>query len=172
MTDMRHRVARILLLIVASAILWMLAANSSSDSAGRVWGHVSYHGQPVTSGAIFFAPVGPKEGPSTVAKIGQNGIYSVDSNWPRMPNVKGHYKIAILYGSFQSANRKVAPRWSTRGEPTRPGDDEPSPVPNPSAAGRPTGATAFPARFTDIQTSGLQVTLGAEPTRVDVDLSD
>jgi hypothetical protein len=172
MTDMRHRVARILLLIVASAILGMLAASSRSDSAGRVWGHVSYQGRPVTSGAIVFAPVGQEAGQSTMAKIGQNGLYSLDSKWRRRPNVKGHYKIAILDGSFTFNNRNVANRWSTRGEPSRPGDDEASPAPHPSVAGRQSGATAFPVRFTDTQTSGLQVTLGVEPTRVDVDLSD
>src|SRR5262245_42154248 len=98
MRAMRFRVACILPLIAVSAIA-MLAASPAPDSAqaGRVWGRVSYNGRPLRGGVIVFVPIRHEEGSSTGgAQIGQDGSYSIDSDWQRVPNLRAHYKICIV----------------------------------------------------------------------------
>ena len=58
------------------------------------------------------------------------------------------------------------------GKPFGQGDDQTSPASEISTAGHPTVAPEFPAQFSNVQTSRLQVTLGPESARVDIDLKD
>jgi hypothetical protein len=156
-----------ILLFAATAIV-ILAASPGSDSrrAGEVWGCVSYHGRPLTGGAIVFAPVHEDDGPGAGAVIRKNGTYSINSGWARGPKVRSEYKVCILPDKRKSAQR------STQVTGTSPEDDPTSPAPETSTAGRPRVVSDFPARFVDLETSGLRVALGLEPTRVDIEMRD
>lgn len=168
MSAIRARIACILPLIAALAIV-MLVAGPSSDShtGGRIWGRVTYHGRPMTGAGIAFCPVQQSTGSGAGAKIGKNGLYSIDSGWIRASNARVPYTICILQDQ-----RRVGHRASTSGKPFGQGDDQTSPASEISTAAHQTVAPEFPAQFSNVQTSGLQVTLGPESARVDIDLKD
>ena len=159
MSAIRARIACILPLIAALAIV-MLVATPSSDSytGGRIWGRVTYHGRPVTGAGIVFCPVQPNAGSGAGAIIGNNGLYSIDSGWVRATNARVSYTICVLQDQ-----RRVNHRAST---------DQTSRASEISTAGHPTVATGFPARFSNVKSSPLQVALGPESARVDIDLKD
>jgi hypothetical protein len=159
MGAIRARIACILPLIAALAIV-ILVASPSSDSyaGGRIWGRVTYQGRPVTGAGIVFCPVQPSKGSGAGAVIGENGVYSIDSGWIRATNARVPYRICVLKGQ-----RRVDGRAST---------DHMSSASEISTAGHPTVATGFPARFSNVLSSPLQVALGPESARVDVDLKD
>jgi hypothetical protein len=97
MSAIRARIACILPLIAALAIV-ILVASPSFDCymVGRIWGRVTYHGRPVTGAGIAFCPVQPGMGSGAGAKIGKNGLYSIDSGWIRASNAPVSYTICIL----------------------------------------------------------------------------
>jgi hypothetical protein len=159
MSAIRARIACILPLIAALAVV-MVVASPSSDSyaGGRIWGRVTYHGRPVTGAGIVFCPVQPSKGSGVGAVIGKDGLYSIDSGWIRATNARVPYTICVLQGQ-----RRVDDRASS--DPT-------SPASEVSTAGHPIAASGFPARFSNVLTSPLQVALGPESARVDIDLKD
>jgi hypothetical protein len=168
MSAIRARIACILPLIAVLAIV-MLVASPSSDSSmvGRIWGRVTYHGRPVTGAGIAFCPVQPGTGSGAGAKIGKDGLYFIDSGWIRASNARVPYTICIL-----PEQRRVDHRASTSSKPFGQGDDQTSLASEISTAGHPTVAVEFPAQFSNVLTSRLQVTLDTESARVDIDLKD
>jgi hypothetical protein len=152
--------------LVASWALFMAGMLPGSDftTAGPVWGCVSYQGHRLTSGAVLFFPMEKGRGDWKIASILPNGTYSIGARWNERGPGKSRYKICVV-----PDGRQLAPAWkespSARAIPAS--LDAESAAPRPAA-----DETAFPRRFCEIETSNLEVSLGREPARIDIDLKD
>ncbi len=80
------------LLLTIAALLLPLAGCGSESQTSRLWGEVSYDGQPVERGTIELIPVAGTPGPSTGGEIVQ-GRYEVPEQ--RGPRRGGTYQVRI-----------------------------------------------------------------------------
>jgi hypothetical protein len=147
--------------------LYLVIPASESASAGPVWGRVSYNGRPLNGGGILFLPIHDQQGHWAGAQIGQNGTYSITLEGRGAESAAGQYKICIF-----PAARKPGEPSSLSGTPATQSDDRVAGSGETAASHDPAVPSAFPSRFSDIHTTGLLVTLGTEPTCVDIDLKD
>jgi hypothetical protein len=147
----------------------MLAWTPGRDgsAAGPVWGYVTYNGRPVKHAAIHFFPASRDQGRWAAGAIDRNGSYSIKSPWLRAEPGQVRYKICVIPNG-----------WTPRPQPSPASesaarDDQPGSLPPQTSVPPKTAVDLeFPERFLDVQTSGLEVSLGPEPTRIDVNLKD
>jgi len=101
------------------------------------------------------------------AAIGLDGYYTVDSKWHRSDQNRTRYRICVVSnakpGGTQMPSRSDGAGFLM----------VPTTLNSEKTDVCPAGAEhQLPERFSDLQTSGLTVTLGPEPARVDLDLRD
>jgi hypothetical protein len=102
----------------------VLALGCGRKANMRVWGTVSYDGEPIENGTILFVPIDETPGPSTGGNITEGG-YDVPSAGG--PLVHGVYRVEInaskptgkilfaeRYGSFPEYVSLVPPQYNTR----------------------------------------------------------
>jgi hypothetical protein len=156
--------------ISAPCVLFTLAMTPglAPTSSGPVHGRVTYNGRPMDGGYILFEPMERDSNQWAVGAIGRGGNYSIDSQWQRGKQGKECFRICVV------------PNKGTPAAPSPSLCEGASPDEVPMALGSEvpdSGQTVavdsgFPKRFTNARTSGLHVTLGREPARVDIDLKD
>ncbi len=137
------------------------------SSAGSIYGQVTYKGKPLDRGFVLFYPTDETETDWVVGPIDKNGSYSIHSGW-RHHSGKKRFRICIIPRkgkpaahvdlTGQESHSKVIPV-----ELNSKGDDSHQLV---------AVDIGFPHRYTNIATSGLQITLGREPVQIDIDLKD
>src|SRR5262249_39071236 len=123
-------------------------------------GHVSINGRPLTSGYIVFIPDDIKKHWAS-GSIDKTGHYVVRPRWDRR-QVKDEdgFRICLFPDSAQSAAR--ATPNPARGDAESDHRDSGSSPPNEDAG--------VPRQLSDPNTTQLKVHLGAESTRVDIEL--
>jgi hypothetical protein len=132
--------------------------------SGPVEGWVSFHGRPLACGSILFVPEDPKQTQWAHAWTDENGHYVIDSDWCRDgAHDMTRFRICVMPDSHAS-RRQAAPRpgeagyrsaWYGLGDVA---------FPPPSVA------SGFPRRLCDPKTTGLEVQLGSQASRVDIAL--
>jgi hypothetical protein len=132
-------------------------------SSGPIHGRVTYNGRPLDGGYVLFEPMDRISNDWAVAPIERDGTYAIDSKWQRQNPGKERFGISVVPKSGM-----VAAQMPSRSEGANPDEVPMSPDSAQSAA----VSSGFPSRFTNVRTSGLHVTLGREPARVDIDLKD
>jgi hypothetical protein len=185
MTTSRFWIGCVLGLSLAWALLMVvLLPGCNHDSQGLVWGQVKYNGQPVTDGTIFFIPVGPKAGNWVIASLNRDGSYTAHSYRDWNGSSKVLHKISLIPDVAKTHSQPSSspipssppqpPKLSRREEAGKTPAPKKSVAPDARQtpapdAGRP---SLIPHRYSDIQTSGLEVSLGPEPVRLDLYLTD
>ncbi|MGP0065384.1 MAG: hypothetical protein ACLQGP_17500 [Isosphaeraceae bacterium] len=141
-----------------------LDPKSSSPAHGRV----TYNGHPLDGGYVLFESAAGNFNDWFVGPIGLDGSYSINSTWPQWKHQASRYRISIVpdHGKSEDYNPTLSEdEWSE--------DVSMSPNFEKLDTGRSgTVDRRLPKRFTDGRTSGLHVTLGREPARVDIELKD
>jgi hypothetical protein len=177
------------LVITGLAVPIILAlVPSSGDECSRVQGTVTYHGDPVTEGAIFFVAEQGSQRDSTHAAIDKDGHYRCDPDWPRNPGPGTRYRIYVMLNPEKYPPPGPAPAEAPESNADNGilGPDAKirmaalaSGRARQAALKRPEGdAPNAPVReqrehrFSSPLTTDLAVRLGPEPARVDVELSD
>jgi hypothetical protein len=154
-------------IIVGTAVTLAWTPGCDPNATGGVWGYVTYNGQPVNDAAIFFVPAEGDQGLWVAGTIHSNGSYSINSSRPRAAPGRVRYKICVV------PNGLTPGRHTSLSSESAAGTNEPgSPSPESPASQKSAASPAFPKRFHTVHTSGLEVTLGPEPTRIDVNLTD
>jgi hypothetical protein len=165
MKTARLWVARALVLAVCGALLLIWNPPHFGSSSGPVWGRVRLNGRPLTTGAVVFVPVGDSDCQAASGRIDRDGSYTVKTQWSRPDNRPAHYKICII---------PVRHRGTTRG--TERGERlSPHVVPvsfSPETQSAQNEDFAVPRRFRSLHTTDLEVDLGQESARIDIDLKD
>lgn len=135
-------------------MIFALAMSPGIDrvsSSGPVQGRVTFNGRPLDGGYIVFVPIEGNHDGWASASIDQDGHYSLDPQWHRGSCGRGQFRIGVI-----PSNRTLMAHSS-------------------EVAGSRQSAGAlhqFPGRYINWRTSGLQVTLGCESARVEIELKD
>jgi hypothetical protein len=156
--------------ISAPCVIIALAMTPGLDltSSGPVHGRVTYNGRPLDGGYVVFEPAEGNPNEWAVGPIDQDGSYSIDSKWQRGNHERGRFRICVV-----PENGKPVADMPSPSEGAKAGV-----VPISLSSEKPDSRRSvavdcqLPKRFTKVQTSGLHVTLGREPARVDIDLKD
>lgn len=166
MTNDRKLVRWLVIGIPAVLILLAMTTNFFTPT-GTIYGRVTYNGKPLERGFILFYPADEKCPDWVVGTIDHGGTYRIDSKW-RHNSSETRFRICII-------PRKMRP---SAHQDMRDDGSESRVVPvslgaNHSEPHRPVAVeVGFPKRFTNVLTSGLQITLGREPARIDIDMKD
>ncbi len=99
-------------IVIALALLLATGCGSKSTNM-RVWGEVSYDGQPIELGQILLNPIDSTSGPSTGGAIEQ-GKYDLPST--KGPRAGGTYRVEIT--ALGSNETTYVPNASGQGLPT------------------------------------------------------
>jgi hypothetical protein len=169
MNTIRLRIA-VLGCIAPFIAMVTLNREPESTTSGPVSGRVSYKGRPLQQGAILFVPIKGEFRDWVLAPIGKDGRYSTEIKWRQGDAKTARYRICLMPFRATSPPEDRSP--SPNETPQR---DTPAAAPpheildshQPMCPDLP-----VPQRFTQIETSGLSVTLDRDTTRVDVDLKD
>jgi len=148
--------------LVAHTVMVLFGIGPSS----QVWGRVSYNGRPLAGGTIGFAPVQENQGEFIAGLIDENGYYAMNPSWRSAHDGRVRYKISITPLLHAARDRPAA-----QAEQSTPGHESASPAATTSPP-NPTVGHRLPERFADTLTSGLEVTLGPGPARIDLELTD
>ncbi len=145
-------------IIAAALIAPGCGGSSASSSSVKVWGQVTYNGEPVGYGMIIFQPAKTNRSNNWgVSTISEEGKYSL---------VASERDVALQTGRFDIYIKPPSPhdkyRHGRSGE-----EEEPDQRYFDIALSYP-----VPKRFFSKETSGLWVDLENEPSRVDIDLRD
>jgi hypothetical protein len=152
----------------AILVLGISAAPGCSDSSGEsrytnVWGKVTYNGQPVTDGVIFFAPTDVTKTTWGSSPLTRNGRYWL-SVFPYDSRLEpGSHTICIKPTSHEVAATN-APRLDLEAGNSK-HKTEPQALPS-------IPDILLPQRFSDYKTSGLQVYLDGQLQQIDLELKD
>ncbi len=134
---------------------------------GALYGRVTYNGKPLDRGFVLFYPTDEKSNDWVVGPIDKEGNYRIDSKW-RHNTKEIQFRICIIPRKGKPAAHVDVPHEGS--------DSRVVPVPlnSKDSDSHPLVAldVGFPNRFTNISTSGLQITLGREPARIDIDMKD
>jgi hypothetical protein len=156
--------------ISAPCVFFTLAMTPGLDptASGPVHGRVTYNGRPLEGGYILFEPMEMDSNQWAVGAIERGGSYSIDLRWRRGNQGKERFLIAVVPKHWTPAT--PAPSPSEGASP----DNVPMSLgsKDPDSCQSTAMDCGFPKRFTNARTSGLHVTLGREPARVDIDLKD
>jgi hypothetical protein len=166
MNKVRKWVA-LLVIIIPCAIIWLAMYTDLFTPTGSIYGRVTYNGTPLDRGFILFYPTDELSSDWIVGTIEKDGSYRIDSKW-RHSNGKARFRICIIPRKGRPAAHVDLPgeRSHSHVVPvelnSKESDSHPIAVVD----------AGFPKRFTNITTSGLQITLGREPARIDIDMKD
>ncbi len=130
--------------------------SSASSSSVKVWGRVTYNGEPVQYGQIVFHPATSRSNWG-VGMISEEGKYSLVATETDVGLQTGRFDIFITPPSPHDKHRHG-----------RSGEEEESDERAIAIA----ASYPVPKRFFSRETSGMWVDIGNEPTRVDIDLKD
>jgi hypothetical protein len=97
---------RILIATALAAGALLVAGCGSGERKVRVWGEVSYGGEPVPQGEIVFTPVDGTTGPATGGAI-QDGRYDVPDD--AGPLAGGTYRVEIQGRRSTGETMRVSP---------------------------------------------------------------
>lgn len=141
--------------------------SSLFGSTGAIYGRVTYNGKPLERGFVLFYPTDENSADWVVGTIGKDGTYRIESKW-RHNTAKKQFRICIVPRRGKPAAHVEVPHEGS-GPLTVPVE-----LNSKSSDAHPLVAVniGFPRRFTNVATSGLQITLGREPARIDIDLKD
>lgn len=134
---------------------------------GSIYGRVTYNGTPLNRGFVLFYPTDEKSGDWVVGAIDKDGSYRIDSKW-RHSSGKERFRICIIPRKGKPAAHVDLPGEGSHSRVVPVTLNSKDPDSHPLVAVN----LGFPRRFTNIATSGLQITLGREPARIDIDMKD
>lgn len=147
--------------------LSMTGAFNIFRTTGSIYGRVTFNGRPLERGFVLFYPTHENSNDWTVGAIGKDGTYYIDSKW-RLNIEETKYRICVIPRKGRSTAQIELSHDKARTNvvPVTLGDRS---ADSHQLASVDVG---FPKKFTDVATSGLQITLGREPARIDIDLKD
>jgi len=153
-------------LLVALGAVFPLgcSVSSANDARTKVWGRITVDGKPLEGGLIVFWSTDPAKPNWGAGPINNRGEYELTAYATGRSLAPGKYQVQI-----KPAEENARPPRGVRGEKESDlasesrseSDQEPAPA-----------KPVFPTRFQNPNTSGLEITLGKEPTRVDFELTD
>jgi hypothetical protein len=134
---------------------------------GSIYGRVTYNGKPLERGFVLFYPTDELSNDWVVGPIGKDGSYFIDSKW-RHSSRKTRFRICIIPRKGKPAAHVDLPGEGSQSRVV------PVALNSKDADSHTLVAVdmGFPQRYTNIATSGLQITLGREPARIDIDMKD
>jgi hypothetical protein len=155
-----HTPTRTALVAISLACVAVLAGCERGDGLGRryrIWGKVTYKGQPLKKAMIFFAPV--DEGLSASGRV-DNGVYrNLTSRWQDDGILPGKYHVIFLpFPANPGPPRPAA-------EPTT---DQGKPLDRPVT----TSGVPVPEKYSDSSRSGLDIEVTPTTFAFDFDLQD
>jgi hypothetical protein len=142
---MYNGLMRVLVPCVAAALVGLSGGCATDDphpATVPVEGKVTYQGQPVPKGTITFQPDGGRPG---VGEIQPDGTYRLSTFGDKDGAVPGTHKVMIL---------------ANTGDPTK----------MPSSPGYVAPKDLIPKKYSDLTTSGLEVTVSKDKKAYDIDL--
>ncbi len=170
-------------MLIGPCMMAVIATTSANPfiGIGRVDGHVSYHGRPLTGGMVMFLPDDREDSDWVNVPIGKDGRFSIDPGWRRAAKAS-RFRICVLPDRHQfalsppieEARPGVSPAdraGNTRGHIV-PIFHAPQPLRGPRPDPVPANVPEFPRRFTNPIESGLTVQLSREPASVSIDIED
>jgi hypothetical protein len=164
-------VARALAIAVCGALLIRLYGPEPEPSSGPVSGLVRLHGQALSSGAVVFVPVDGRDPETHAARasIAPDGSFAIVSKWRRPATRAVQYKICVLpdrrRARLDAAERDQGERRSSQVVPV-------SFSPDSSRLDGDVVGFGVPARYRTFETTNLEVRLGDESARIDIDLAE
>jgi hypothetical protein len=141
-----RRLVAITALIVASNIT---AGCNRSEPLGRVYGKVTFQGEPVTAGILVFS--NHEKGVHMTAELGPDGSYELQT--------AGGFGLPL--GTYKIAVNTPIP------EPPVYGAMNSTPVNAPRA----NSAVNIPKKYQDYETSGLSITVEKGENRFDIEMN-
>jgi len=166
MKTTRVWLARSLALVACGALPMLVGIPGFESSAGQVWGRVRLNGRPLTGGVVVFLPVGGSLSQAVGGLIVRDGSYSIGSTWRRTGPGRARFKICVI----PPGPRKVTTHWAPENEGRPPKAVPVSFVPESRVPHGDTHESVVPERVRDFSTTDLEVELGQEPARIDIDL--
>jgi hypothetical protein len=179
MKTVRFWVGTGVLTAVCVLAIFAMATGYHIGRAGRVEGHVSYHGRPVAGGFVRFFPDDADRCDYARGRIDKHGHYEMDPDWRREGPGRTRFRICLTldpnafptdprpaeHSATPRADRAEAPGAQVVAVSMGSGGRA---IPGAGPAG---GSGSYP-RFTDPATTHLAVQLGPEPAHIDIDLKD
>lgn len=155
--SVRNSANRVMGLLVLTVVLFTSGCGSNRAPLGTIQGTVRYNGQPIAEGQILFEVAGarPAQG-----RILDGRIVDVTSYAPGDGAPLGLARIAVFATPPSGTNYSIS---------------GPVAADEPSATGRGPGAggqALIPARYNDLETSGLSHELVAGPNDLTLELHD
>jgi len=159
------------LCISAPCVILTLAMTPGPDptSSGPVHGRVTYNGRLLDGGFILFELMERDSNEWAAGPIEQDGSYAIGSKWPGRKHGKDRFRICVVPRNSQPVAQMPSPSEEA-GPDVAPMALSSQEEPDSQQSGA--VESGFPRRFMNARTSGLYVTLGPEPARVDIDLTD
>ena len=125
---------------------------------------VRVNGRPLTTGAVVFMPLAERDYTWASAPIARDGSFAIDPQWQRPDTGPVPYKIFLVPDPRRNPTRpperggqRVVPVSLSLGAPAFSEED---------------GEFGVPQRFRAPSSTNLEVDLGPEPARIDLDLRD
>ena len=170
MNRIRKQVACLAISIPCLVILPAMNAelfSSVLSPQGAIYGRVTYKGKPVDRGFVMFYSTDEKINDWAVGTLDKDGSYCINPGWRHCLG-KTQYQISI------TPQRRRARRHVDHREVEAASHDVASSRDSQSADSHSPALAdiGFPRRFTSVRTSGLKITLGTEPARIDIDMKD
>ncbi len=158
------------MVVIIPCVMMILSMTGAFDvfrTTGSIRGRVTYNGRPLERGFVLFYPVHENSNDWAIGILGKDGTYHIDSKW-RHNTEETKYRICIVPRKGKSTAQIELSH-----------DKSQTNVVPVTLGGRSADShqlasvdVGFPKKFTDVATSGLQITLGREPARIDIDLKD
>ena len=166
MNSVRKRVA--FLGVVVPCVLIFLGMNAEVFSpTGALYGQVTYNGKPLDRGFVLFYPTDEKSSDWAVGPIDKDGSYRIEPKWRHISG-RTQFRICIVPRKGKPATHMDVPHEGS--------DSRAVSVPLNSTSSDAHSLVAldvgFPDKYTNIATSGLQISLSREPARIDIDMKD
>jgi hypothetical protein len=156
-------------LAIGIPVAMMLIARYSNffTPTGALYGQVTYNGKPLDRGFVLFYPTDEKSNDWVVGTIDKDGNYRIDAKWRHNPD-KMRFRICIIPRKGKPVAHVDVPHQESGSRVV------PVALNSKETDAHPLVAldVGFPHRFTNISTSGLQITIGREPARIDIDMKD
>jgi hypothetical protein len=158
----RVRLRGLALLTGPLALVVLIGCGDSTGLEKRypVSGKVTYKGQPVPKGNVFFVPVDATKGRSAGGEIAEDGSYTLTTAEEGDGALPGEYKVAVISQDIDMTEvlKEAGGGAGRQSETFRKATKQ--------------AKYLVPKKYSDPETSGLKKTVEARSNTIDLELSD